>query len=479
MTDTSKVNEFHGTQGPFIIKPSPRVGKTFDIVGKACEERYHVKRLGDINTGNTLGYSNYDLYMDTDGRRVSSYTAYIKNRSKRKKNNLYILKNSEAVRLVMRDHETPDKIHGHWCDNMEQDSHFENPASNSINKTSSDVDTIVEQKLRVSTVEIRIGNITAGKIFHPKVSKEIILSAGTINTPKILLNSGIGPTEHLLEKNIRQVKRLPVGQNYWDHVHFYGLLFRTSEDTETKETRYGGGAGILMSLLDDPTRPNVEYQVNKFNKETPVTQIISDLDNSQVESQLTSILANYSIVQITPALIRPKSRGRVLLGEYPTTDHPLIQAEYLTDPEDVFVMVDAILKIEQLQSDPEFKKNGFIPVILNYTPSCNATLHTHNPSLYWACALTHLASSNWHPMGTCSLGQVVDNSFLVNSFDNLRVVDASVIPVMSGHPNAAVTMIAEYVADQVKTRYNSSAGVNISCDIVIWILLVVSILICK
>uniref|UniRef100_A0A8D8X2I1 Glucose dehydrogenase [FAD, quinone] n=1 Tax=Cacopsylla melanoneura TaxID=428564 RepID=A0A8D8X2I1_9HEMI len=483
MTDTSKVNKFHGTQGPFIIKPSPRVDKTFDIVGKTLEERYHVKHLTDTNTGSTLGYSHYDLYMDTDGKRVSSYTAYIKNRSKRKRNNLYILKNSEAVRILMKDHETPDKVHGHWCGGTEDRNNIvhntgdSNSNSNSVNsetnynsveqtlesnynvnKTRSAVDTIVEEKLRVSTVEIRIGNLTAGKLFHPKVTKEIILSAGTINTPKILMNSGIGPTAPLLKKNIRLVKRLPVGENYWDHVHFQGLLFRTNDGMTEDETRYGGGAGILMSLLDDPARPNVEYQVNKFSKGTPVKQIITDLNNPAVEAQLNTTLAKYSVVRITPALVRPKSRGRVILGEYPTTDYPLIQGEYLKDPEDMFVMVDAILKIEQLQNVPEFKKNGFDPIILNYSPSCNSSLHTHNPSLYWACALTHLASSNWHPMGTCSLGQVVDDSFLVNSFDNLRVADASVIPVMSGHPNAAVALIAEYVADQLKAKYNSASG---------------------
>lgn len=239
MTDTTKVNEFHGTRGPFFIHPSPHVDPAFDMVGKVCEERYSIKRLTDINTGNTLGYCHYDLYMDSEGHRVSSYTAYLKNRSKKIRRNLYVLKNSHTVRVVVREHEQPDKPTSiHNCYTSDKNEKH-------IDDFQSDVDTIVEQKLKIRTLEIRIGNVTSERVYQPKVLKEIILSAGTINTPKILMNSGIGPTEHLLKKSIRQVKSLPVGENYWDHVHFTGLLFKTKDETVVTQKRYGGGAGEL------------------------------------------------------------------------------------------------------------------------------------------------------------------------------------------------------------------------------------------
>lgn len=100
------------------------------------------------------------------------------------------------------------------------------------------------------------------------------------------------------------------------------------------------------------------------------------------------------------------------------------------------------------------------PIILEYSPSCNSTLHATDPTLYWLCALSHLASSNWHPMGTCKLGEVVDEKLLVNGFDNLRITDASVIPVMSGHPNAAVAMLAEYISQIIITQYNAAAALS-------------------
>lgn len=112
-----------------------------------------------------------------------------------------------------------------------------------------------------------------------------------------------------------------------------------------------------MSFLEDPAKPNIEYQVQTFNKGTLAKKIIMDLDNSNIETQLNTIAAQSNIVRITPALLRPKSRGRVLLGENPIEDLPRIQGEYLKDPEDAFILVDAILKIEQLQSSPEFNKN--------------------------------------------------------------------------------------------------------------------------
>ncbi|KAI5748108.1 hypothetical protein M8J77_021913 [Diaphorina citri] len=452
MTDSSKYNEFHGTQGPFVVKPSPRVDKTFDTVGKACEDRYHVKRLADINTGNTLGYTHYDLYMDWDGLRVSSYTAYIKNRNRRNHRNLYILKNSHAVKLLVKEHETSKQSEA--CNTQHENQNKEIPQAESLQ---SDVDSIAEQKLKISSVEIRIGNVTSQRVIRPKVSKEIILSAGAINTPKLMMNSGFGPTEELLKKNIRQVKSLPVGENYWDHVHFHGLLFRTNDDRIVVETRYGGGAGILMSFLEDPAKPNIEYQVQTFNKGTLAKKIIMDLDNSNIETQLNTIAAQSNVVRITPALLRPKSRGRVLLGENPIEDLPRIQGEYLKDPEDAFILVDAILKIEQLQSSPEFNKNRLVPIILDYSASCNSTLHSQDAKLYWLCALRHLATSNWHPMGTCKLGDVVNEALLVESFENLRIADASIIPVMSAHPNAAVAMIAEYVSEVLTTQYNSAS----------------------
>lgn len=256
ITDSSRYNDYHGTRGPFVIQPSPHVVATFDMVGRVCEERYHISSLPDINTGKTLGYAHYDLYMDSSRRRVSSYTAYIKNRYKKTHNNLYILKNSYAVRLHVRETETPKPTtqspgyNGSQNENNSLREHNELVLSSAeriqqLNSDSegSDVDTIVEKMLKMNFVEIRIGDVTSKKIFRPKASKEIILAAGAINTPKLLLNSGIGPTQELLKKNIRQVKTLPVGYNYWDHVHFNGLVFRTNDESDYYEKRYGGGAG--------------------------------------------------------------------------------------------------------------------------------------------------------------------------------------------------------------------------------------------
>lgn len=101
-----------------------------------------------------------------------------------------------------------------------------------------------------------------------------------------------------------------------------------------------------------------------------------------------------------------------------------------------------------------------VPIILDYSGSCNSTLHAADPKLYWICALNHLASSNWHPMGTCRLGDVVDDQLLVHGFDNLRITDASVIPVLSGHPNAAVAMLAEYLSQIVVTQYNAASTLS-------------------
>lgn len=494
MSDSAKRNAYHGTQGPFVIKPSPHVDNTFDTIGKVCQDRYGLNPVSDINTGKTLGSTHYDLYMDSDGLRVSSYTAYIRNRNKRNHHNLYVLKNSHAVRLLVKEAETPKVTtkppkfesksgrenlkRPNSGDSMDHfsvsEGNMDEGQSGTINLNKqeyivlnndeqvqylssdahSDIDTIVEKKLKISSVEIRIGNVTSEKIFCPKVSKEIILSAGAINTPKLLMNSGVGPTAELLSKDIRQVKSLSVGENFWDHVHFNGLLFRTNDERVVSQAKYGGGAGILMSLLDNPARPNVEYQVQTFNKNSLVTSVIPELHNYQVETQLGAVLTNSSVVRITPALVRPKSKGRISLGENPIQDPPLIQGNYLKDPEDVFVMIDSILKIEELQSTPEFKKNGMTPIILNFSPSCNASLHSSNAPLYWLCALSHLASSNWHPMGSCRLGEVVDETLLVNGFDNLRIADASVIPVMSAHPNAAVAVLAEYVSSLITSQHN-------------------------
>ena len=287
-----------------------------------------------------------------------------------------------------------------------------------------------------------------GEIQKAYASKEVIVSCGAIRSPQILMLSGIGPRKHLSNLNISTKYDLPgVGQNLQDHLCINmafnckkSITLHTLNKPITKlgvglkwlTTRSGIGAsniwemGGLIHSREEIEYPNLQYHF------APVY--------IQWEGKNIKLKQGY-VLQCDN--LRPKSRGTIELISSNPHDRPKCQFNYLTDVDDLKEMTSGIKMMEYLLEQPAF--NEFRGERIEPSPG----VQTDEEIKRWI----HLNSStDYHPCGTCRMGDdplsVVDMEMRVKGIENLRVIDASVMPnIVSGNLNAPTQMIAERGAD--------------------------------
>ncbi|XP_057669067.1 glucose dehydrogenase [FAD, quinone]-like [Diorhabda carinulata] len=325
-------------------------------------------------------------------------------------------------------------------------------------------------------VEVKIGE----KILKVKANKEIILSAGSINSPQILMLSGIGPKEHLENLNIKVFKDLPVGYNLEDHMLNIGTLvtfapeafnLKNNQDELYKYFMYQKGdlasVGILnfwnfFNTKNDSQYPNVQNHLVAFplNDENFVEYVFSSFGEKEhiLKSRVHAVKGRPSVV-ISNTLLNPKSKGRITLKSNDPQDKPLINSGYFTDEngEDLQTFLEAIRFVENLLETPPMKK--FDPQIVKVDlPDCDQ--YEYRSDDYWRCSLRHLASTTYHPTGTCKMGPagdktaVVDPELRVHGIKNLRVADASIMPkIVSANTHAPAMMIGHKAGIMIKERW--------------------------
>ena len=285
--------------------------------------------------------------------------------------------------------------------------------------------------------------------------KEIILSAGTIGTPHILLLSGIGPVEHLQDMGIDVVHDLPgVGQNLQDHPDFvlkYKCKKPVSVWPKTKPF------GKLMTGIRWITKRDGLAASNQFEV---VGCIRSDprLDYPDLQLTITPLaisavgwepIQEYAF-QIHLGLMRAYSRGYVKLKSPDPEIQPSIKVNYLKDERDIQRMVEGIKIVRKLTKQPsfvEYKGEEIFP------GKDNISDFDLRDSL-----LENLASQ-WHLVGTSKMGPASDKMAVINQdgtvhgLTSLRVVDASVMPsITNGNTNGPTIMIAEKLSDKILNK---------------------------
>ncbi|XP_059047637.1 oxygen-dependent choline dehydrogenase-like [Achroia grisella] len=298
------------------------------------------------------------------------------------------------------------------------------------------------------SVEVNTNN--EKRIFYAQ--KEVIISAGAFNSPKLLMLSGIGPKIHLEQFGIKTISDLPVGDNLQDHA--------------------GTPVIISMENLKNPTTiPNPhDYPVSMthgyvtLNKQSqiPDYQALNYVVNSEAFPMYCELTWDYKksvCDQLNPQkadspilfgvinLLHPKSRGKVSLKSTNPLDPPVIEAGMFCDKEDLENIVEYVEDYISVVNTTTFREAGAKIVYLNFQ-DCT---HEHGSKDYWKYYASSMSYSYFDFVGTCSMGSVVDSRLRVIGVQNLRVADSSVIPIItSGNMNAPTIMIGEKAAQMIK-----------------------------
>ena len=399
--------KFHSDEGPIMVANKKIKLKMLDEFINAAEEK-GIPKVNDFNTGDNfgVGFFQFTTTFNKLGLklRYSAAKGYLNPAKKR--SNLKIITNAHVQRI-----------------------NFEGK--------------------KASGIEYFLGE-NLSKI---SANKEVILCAGSIGSPHILQVSGIGDGDKLSKIGIDLIKNLKgVGKNLQDHLMFRPVYkVKNLKSLNKKINSLFGKFLIGLEYIFNQSGPMTmgASQVCGFAKsdssrETPNLQF-------HVQPISTDILGatklhDFDGITPTVANIRPTSRGEINIVSKNIKDNPKIKMNYLSTDDDRYVAAQGLKLVRKIMLDTEtFKK--YQPE--EYRPGAHI-----NDDEELVKAGSEYAQTIFHPVGTCKMGQdensVVNDRLKVHGVENLRVVDASIMPnITSGNTNAPTIMIAEKASDMI------------------------------
>lgn len=321
--------------------------------------------------------------------------------------------------------------------------------------------------------------VVDNKTIIARSRKEVVLSAGSVGSPQILMLSGIGPRSKLEKLKIPIQNNLPVGLNLQDHFLIpFGMAFDKSNSTpyttlDTAEQMYefnvhrkgpltnigATDVSLFMSTVNDKQFPDIQIIPISFKRQHPGLRLTLGTYNLRDDIIESFIKANQeaNLVVWCVILLLPKSIGYIDLASKSPFDGPMIYPNYLSERKDVDVIVKAMQKVFQISETKVFCKHE-VQVVRVSLPACDK--FKYKSDLYWECYVRHMTVPASHPVGTCKMGRlnesstVVDNELKVKGVKGLRVADASIMPQqVSGNTNAPTIMIGEMAADFMKSDW--------------------------
>ncbi|XP_055692366.1 glucose dehydrogenase [FAD, quinone]-like [Lutzomyia longipalpis] len=421
--------KYHATNGSLAVKLVDEVSTiSFDIIRAAQEMEY--KFLLDPNAMDHIGFTFNQANL-RDGVRESAATAFlapIRNRT-----NLHVVKNAQVINLL------------------------------------------IDKEGVVSGVRMLL---QGKRILRALARKEVILSAGAINTPQILMLSGLGPAQHLQNMNLPVFRNLSVGKNLQDHPGII-LAFKFDQSTAaaySQDDLLRDFSQYLMNRTGPFASTGPMYTVGYVNTHDPQAKfpdyqyLHMDFQKNQTAMLRRSLrffgyndyiaeigaaaATDAHVLLVLATYLTPQFRGEILLRGSNPTDKPRITANYFTRPYDIDSYVRAIRLYMRFLSTQSFQRRE-VEFIRFPIPPCDRMKFDSDE--YWTCYARHMITTVFHPVGTAKMGPdsdpsaVVDYRLRVKGTKGLRVVDASIMPIIPrGNTNAPTMMIAEKAADFIK-----------------------------
>ncbi len=271
---------------------------------------------------------------------------------------------------------------------------------------------------------------------------DVILSAGSYQSPQILLLSGVGPAEDLELNNIPQVHELPVGQGLQDHISTWITYTTDQPSLLTVETEEN------MALLEAEARGPL---TSNFAEAGGFIRTRDGLEAPDIQLHAIPILfpeggAGEILVDgwaLSACLLRPTGSGFVKIRSRVPTAKPRILHNYFTTQEDREALIAGVRRCFEICKQPALQAVSTAPYGVpagDDDASIIAHIERNSTTLY-------------HPVGSCAMGRVVDSDLRVLGMEGLRVVDASVMPTLvRGNTNAPTIMIAEKAADLIRGK---------------------------
>ncbi|XP_055918291.1 glucose dehydrogenase [FAD, quinone]-like [Eupeodes corollae] len=313
-----------------------------------------------------------------------------------------------------------------------------------------------------------------GKNYTIRAKKEIILSAGALHSPQLLIVSGVGPTETLTKIGVPQVVNLPVGKTLFDNVGFYGPVFTTNttdatlyidrvEQRDISKFQDGDPSTIVSTISG--------YEASAFINNTIELSMIASSFSVDYGTSYRKALnirdAIYNTVfkqlETTDNLViltvpyNPKSKGSIWVESSDVKVPPKIDPNYFSNQEDVEMILKGVKEAIRIVSLPAMQAIN-ATLLKTKVPGCED--FQFGTDDYWRCAIRTLTIPRHHYGGTCKMGpasdetSVVDADLKVHGIDGLRVVDSSAIPeTVAGHTEAIAYMIGEKGSDIIINAY--------------------------
>lgn len=398
-------SDTRGGTGPIAVTRARDISPVSEAFRGAVAETCRVPQLADYNGGTQEGVSLFQLSA-RDGLRYSTSEGYLHPNLSRP--NLSVVSGVLARRVMI-------------------------------------------EAGRATGVEL----VVNGAVRQVRAAREVVLSAGAVGSPHLLMLSGIGPAAALRKHGIAVAADLPVGQNLHDHL-FFPLTFLTPRGGHRGTPLHFLGGMVKEYLVGGTWFARSVFEVVGFVKTDP-SKSVPDLQIHSLpwaypapnqDAPVRPVVDTRPALTVQPTLIYPESRGEVRLRSADPADAPFVDPHFLEEPADTETLMRGIELVREIMASGPIARE------------CTGELEP-GPSFRDRAALArelpNRVSTVYHPVGTCQMGvdgrAVVDPSLRVRGIEGLRVADASIMPsIPGGNTNAPCIMIGEKAADLIRGR---------------------------